>query len=60
MIDHIKRITQKEKSQNCIKAAIAFVCTGGKRQLLFAILQLITFVLSQPNPNTTKKLGETW
>ena len=34
----------KEKSQNCVKAAIAFVCTTCKRQLLVALLQLITFV----------------
>ena len=33
-----------KKSQNCVEAAIAFVCTRCKRQLLFAILQLITFV----------------
>ena len=34
----------RKKSQNCVKAAIAFVCTTCKRQLLFALLQLITFV----------------
>ena len=33
-----------KKSQNCVEAAIAFVCTSCKGQLLFAILQLITFV----------------
>ena len=33
-----------QKLQNCIKAAIAFVCTTCKKQLLFALLQLITFV----------------
>ena len=33
-----------KKSQNCVKAAIAFVCTTCKRQLLFALLQQITFV----------------
>ena len=33
-----------KKSQNCVKAAIAFLCTTCKRQLLFALLQLITFV----------------
>ena len=33
----------EKKSQNCVKAAIAFVCTTCKRQL-FALLQLITFV----------------
>ena len=33
----------RKKSQNCVKAAIAFVCTTCKRQLLFALLQLITF-----------------
>ena len=27
-----------KKSQNCVKAAIAFVCTTYKRQLLFALL----------------------
>ena len=26
-----------EKSQNCVKAAIAFVCTTCKRQLLFEL-----------------------
>ena len=29
----------KKKSQNCVKAAIAFVCTTCKIQLLFAIVQ---------------------
>ena len=33
-----------EKSQNCVKAAIAFVCKTCKRRLLSALLQLITFV----------------
>ena len=33
-----------KKSQNCVKAAIAFVCTTYKKQLLFALLQLTTFV----------------
>ena len=33
-----------KKSQNCVKAAIALVCTTCKRQLLFALLQLMTFV----------------
>ena len=33
-----------KKSQNCVKAAIAFMCTTCRRQLLFALLQLITFV----------------
>ena len=33
-----------KKSQNCVKAAKAFVCTTCKRQLLFALLQLITIV----------------
>ena len=33
-----------KKSQNCVKAAISFLCTTCKRQLLFALLQLITFV----------------
>ena len=33
-----------EKSQNCVKAVIAFVCTNCKRQLLFALLQQITNV----------------
>ena len=31
-----------EKSQNCVKAAIAFVCTTCKRQLLFVLLEQIT------------------
>ena len=30
--------------QNCVKAMIAFVCTTCNRQLLLALLQLITFV----------------
>ena len=30
--------------KNCVKAAIAFVCTSCKRQILTALLQLITFV----------------
>ena len=34
----------KEKSQNCVKAAIAFVCNNCKWQLLYALLQLTTFV----------------
>ena len=33
-----------KKSLNCVEAAIAFVCTTCKRQLLFALSQLITFV----------------
>ena len=33
-----------KKSQNCVKAAIAFACTTCKRPLLFALFQLITFV----------------
>ena len=33
-----------KKSQNFVKAAVAFLCTTCKRQLLFALLQLITFV----------------
>ena len=33
-----------KKSQNCVKSAIAFVCTTCKGQLLFALLQKITFV----------------
>ena len=37
------RKSKKKKSQNCVKAAIAFVFTTCKRQLLFALLQLITF-----------------
>ena len=35
---------KRKKSQNCVKAAIAFVCTTSKEQLLFALLQLISFV----------------
>ena len=34
----------KKKSQNCVKAAIALVCTTCKRELLFALLKLINFV----------------
>ena len=33
-----------KKSQNCVKAVIAFVCTTCKRQLLLTLLQLITFI----------------
>ena len=33
-----------QKSQNCVKAAIAFVFTTCNRQLLLTLLQLITFV----------------
>ena len=36
--------SKDEKSQNCVKAAIAFLCTTCKRQHLFALMQLITFV----------------
>ena len=40
-----------KKSQNCVKAAIAFVCTTCKRQLLFALLQLISFVCTTAMEN---------
>ena len=40
-----------EKSQNCVKAAIAFVCMTCKRQLLFALLQKITFVCTIATDN---------
>ena len=40
---HVVALLEK-KSQNCVKAAIAFVCTTCKTQLSFALLQLITFV----------------
>ena len=40
-----------QKSQNCVKAAIAFVCTTCKRQLLFALLQSITFVFTSAIEN---------
>ena len=39
-----KKKENPKKSQNCVKAAIAFVCTTYEKQLLFALLQLITFV----------------
>ena len=39
-----KLLNKVKKSQNCVKAAIAFMCTTCKGQLLFALLQLITFV----------------
>ena len=42
---------QVKKSQNCVKAAIAFVCTTSKRQLLFALLQWITFVCTSAIEN---------
>ena len=41
-----KLVIVVKKSQNSVKAAIAFVCTTCKRQLLFALLQLITFVFT--------------
>ena len=40
-----------QKLQNCIKAAIAFVCTTYKKQLLFTQLQLITFVCTSAIEN---------
>ena len=40
-----------QKSQNCVKAAIAFVCTTCERQLLFALFQLITFVCTFATKN---------
>ena len=40
-----------KKSQNCVKAAIAFVCTTCKRQLLSALLQWITFVCTSAIEN---------
>ena len=40
-----------KKSQNCVKAAIAFVCTTCKRQLLSALLQKITFVCTIATDN---------
>ena len=42
-------VYMKEKSQNCVEAAIAFVCTTCKRQLMFALLQLVTFVYTIAN-----------
>ena len=50
----------KKKSQNCVKAAIAFVCPTCKRQLFFALLQLITFVCTTAIENilsTTPKVN---
>ena len=52
--DQLKEIEEekkREKSQNCFKAAIAFVCTTCKRQLLFALLQKITFVCTIAKDN---------
>ena len=46
-----KGCTYDEKSQNCVKAAIAIVCTTCKRQLLFALLQKITFVCTIAKDN---------
>ena len=40
-----------KKSQNYVKAAIAFVCTTCERQLLFALFQLITFVCTFATKN---------
>ena len=51
----IRVVRGNYEPQNCFKAAIAFVCTSSKRQLLFAhlitfyalfyaLLQLLTFV----------------
>ena len=61
-VDHSKCLLKKQmkwsewsllnkKSQNCVKAAIAFVCTTCKRQLLFALLQKITFVCTIATDN---------
>ena len=46
---------KQPKSQNCVKAVIAFVCTTCKRQLLFALLQLITFVCTTAIENILNK-----
>ena len=40
-----------KKAQNCVKAAIAFVCTTYKKQLLYTLLQLITFVCTSAIDN---------
>ena len=40
----IQKKSSYNKLNNCVKVAIAFVCTTCKRQLLFALLQQITFV----------------
>ena len=40
-----------KKSQNCVKAEIAFVCTTSMRKLLFALLQLIAFVCTSAIKN---------
>ena len=37
-------VSKVKKSLNCVKAAIAFVCATCKRQLLSALLHLITFI----------------
>ena len=41
----------QQKLQNCVKAAIALVCPTCKRQLLFALLQWITFVCTSAIEN---------
>ena len=38
------KLETKQKSQTCVEAAIAFVCISCNWQLLFAQLQLTTFV----------------
>ena len=45
-----------EKLQNCVKAAIAFVCITCKRQLLFALFQQITFVCTTAIENILKTI----
>ena len=49
-ISQFKAVFNNEKSQNCVKAAIAFVCTTYKK-LLYARLQLITFVCTSAIEN---------
>ena len=38
-------LCNKKKSQNCVKSLTAFVCTNCKQQVLYALLQLPSFVL---------------
>ena len=47
----VNKLLKVKKSQNCVKAAIDFVCTTCKRQLLFALLQKITFVCTIATDN---------
>ena len=63
IVDHflgcgrVKKLAILEKSQNCVKAAIAFVCKNCKWQLLYALLLLTTFVCTFTIDNICKHHG---